>query len=192
MAYVPTPPPPPPPFGARSSIIRVFERAIADPLSLSTRVERRNLMLTSVIATIVVATGLIPTKISALGIDFSTADRRTLLYILCAVVVYFLAAFITGASADVARWAVDVDLAASGEEPTERSNVSKARNDIHEFVAMIVVMCRVWFDFILPLVVGSSAAFVSFIGYIPYQNEIMHAVNDAAKQIVRELGLPPG
>lgn len=61
---------------------------VQDPLSGVTRSERKILLGVSVIAIAIVKTGLIPTKISALGIEFSQADRSALLGVMALVVIY--------------------------------------------------------------------------------------------------------
>jgi hypothetical protein len=55
----------------------------------------------SAIGIVIVKAGLIPTKISALGVDFSQADQRTLLWVLLGVVAYFLVMFVVYALSDI-------------------------------------------------------------------------------------------
>ena len=77
---------------------------LRDPLSEVTRNERRFLLGMSIVAIALVRTGLIPSKISALGIEFSQADQKSLLSILALITLYFLAAFILYASNDFVAW----------------------------------------------------------------------------------------
>lgn len=85
------------PFDA--DIIRV-----TDPLSQNTRAVRKSLLVSSVIAIAVVKTGFIPTKISALGLEFSQADRGSMLWLIGAVVAFFLLSFLVAAFADFMAW----------------------------------------------------------------------------------------
>lgn len=74
---------------------------LRDILREETRKERRNLLAVSAVGIVIVKAGLIPTKISALGIDFSQADQRTLLWILFGIVSYFLIVFAVYAMSDI-------------------------------------------------------------------------------------------
>jgi amino acid permease len=51
-----------------------------------------------------VRTGLVPSKISALGLEFSQTDQKSLLSILALITLYFVAAFILYASSDFVAW----------------------------------------------------------------------------------------
>ncbi|MHB1051197.1 MAG: hypothetical protein ACYC09_14050 [Bacteroidota bacterium] len=85
---------------------KLQELNFSDFLSESTRKEKRALLGISVIAIAIVQTGLLPTKISALGIEFQLNDQRALLLLMVFVVVYFLIAFTMHASTDFIRWRV--------------------------------------------------------------------------------------
>ena len=69
-----------------------------------TRAERRILLGVAMLAVAVAQTGLIPSKISALGIEFEPADQRALLVILAVIVSYFTIAFAIYAAADFLTW----------------------------------------------------------------------------------------
>jgi len=62
------------------------------------------LLVVSVLASGVSVTGLIPTKISALGLEFSATDRSALMYLLAVVTIYFLVTFLVYAVADFTSW----------------------------------------------------------------------------------------
>lgn len=79
---------------------------LRDPLSEVARKERRNLLIISAIGIVVVKTGLIPTKISALGIEFSQTDRHSLLFTIAAVVIYCLIAFSIYSWSDLLAWKI--------------------------------------------------------------------------------------
>jgi hypothetical protein len=69
------------------------EILLQDPLSKVTRQERSRLLVVSLIGTLVAKAGIVPTKISALGIELSSANQKMFLHSLSAVVLYFLIAF---------------------------------------------------------------------------------------------------
>ena len=61
-----------------------------DPLSEVTRRERRMLLACTLLGVGVVKTGLVPTKIEALGVEFDKTNQQALLFLLALVVGYFL------------------------------------------------------------------------------------------------------
>ncbi len=73
---------------------------VDDPLNQVTRTERRNLLGVSALGIVIVKTGLLPTQISALGIQFSQTDRVALLHSIAIVDIYFLIAFLLYAVSD--------------------------------------------------------------------------------------------
>ena len=80
---------------------------LKDPLSQETRKERRSLLAVSALGLIIVKAGLVPTRIAALGIEFSQADRTTLLWSLALITIYFLVAFLFYALADYSSYRID-------------------------------------------------------------------------------------
>lgn len=83
--------------------------SLKDPLSQVTRAERRMLLGVSALSIFVTRTGLIPTKISALGVDFEQSDQRALLVVMALVVGYFLGAFLVYGFTDYLSWRVTYD-----------------------------------------------------------------------------------
>ena len=89
----------------------LFPKAILkSPLSDDTKNERRNLLVASAIGIIIVKTGLIPTKISALGIEFSETDKTMVLKILAWIMIYLTISFSIYALSDFVSRVVDVFL----------------------------------------------------------------------------------
>ena len=80
------------------------EIRIRDPLSDVTRKERRLLLGVSVIGIALVKIGLVPSKISAFGIDFTPVNQKSLVYLFAVIVIYFLAAFIIYSASDFIAW----------------------------------------------------------------------------------------
>lgn len=66
----------------------------SDPLSPTTRQERRSLLIVSLISVTMTWGGIIPQKFSAFGIELNNFKERNLLLLLAAVVIYFLAEFV--------------------------------------------------------------------------------------------------
>jgi hypothetical protein len=77
---------------------------VQDPLSSVTRNERKMLLFVSAIGITMVKIGLVPDKITALGIEFSQTNQLSLMILLVVINIYFLAAFLSYASSDYAAW----------------------------------------------------------------------------------------
>lgn len=75
-------------------------------LGPNTMSARRNLLIVSTIGLIISRTGLVPTKISALGIEFSSKDLSSLQMILIAVVGYFFLTFVIYSTSDLLIWRI--------------------------------------------------------------------------------------
>jgi hypothetical protein len=168
--------------------------AIRDPLSEVTRNERRFLLGVSIIAIALVRTGLVPSKISALGIEFSQTDQKSLLFVLALVTSYFVAAFLLYAGSDFVAWRLafraavnewveqtkkrDEDRArriALGQEdsrhPVEAYSERFARSRIISRIARPTSFLRATFDFLLPLIVGIYATILLLRTHPPLQQE---------------------
>lgn len=99
---------------------------VADPLSPHTRSVRKSLLISSVVSIFIATTGLIPEKISALGIEFSRADRGSMLWVLGLVVAFLLVSFTVTAAADFAAWRMSFSAKAWEEESQGYDNVRKS------------------------------------------------------------------
>jgi hypothetical protein len=80
------------------------ELRLRDPLNEVTRKERRFLLGLSLISILVAKTGLMPTKISALGIECTRADQNTILWVMILLVLYTLVAFVIYGIPDFMLW----------------------------------------------------------------------------------------
>jgi hypothetical protein len=80
------------------------EIRLKDPLSDVTRKERRALLGAGAIGLVMVKAGLVLSKISALGIDLSPTDQKTLLRATAFVVGYFAISFLIYAASDFLAW----------------------------------------------------------------------------------------
>ena len=168
------------------------EIAIRDPLSEVTRNERRFLLAVSIIAIALVRTGLVPSKISALGIEFSQTDQKSLLSVLALVTLYFVVAFSLYASSDFIAWrlafraAVKDWVAQSKKHEHERALVRDrpdrhplddyyqrflARSRIVSFFSRPASFLRAVFEFLLPIIVGIYATILLWRTPPPLQQE---------------------
>ncbi|HVF60811.1 MAG TPA: hypothetical protein VNJ70_13470 [Thermoanaerobaculia bacterium] len=84
--------------------LEVEKLRVSDPLSEVTRRERKALLAVSAVGVAIVRTHLLPTKIVALGVDFSSTNQNALLNILALIIGYFVLAFLIYASSDFVAW----------------------------------------------------------------------------------------
>ncbi|MBB1336211.1 hypothetical protein [Pseudoalteromonas sp. SR44-2] len=76
-------------------MLKTIQEKLKEPLNESTRLSRKYLMLSSFVGVLVGNVGLIPDKITAFGISFTSSNQAALITLLCAVVIYFLVNFLT-------------------------------------------------------------------------------------------------
>jgi hypothetical protein len=81
-----------------------FATVLRDPLSEVTRKERVYLLGSSIVGIAILKTGLVPSKITALGIELEKGHQEAILSLLGLVVLYFLAAFVVYATSDFLAW----------------------------------------------------------------------------------------
>jgi hypothetical protein len=142
---------------------------LGDPLNPISRKARRDLLAASSIGILVSIAGLVPTRISALGIDLSLPEQRGLPLVMALVVLYFIAAFVTYGLSDffiwrkryqdhlehVERFVENLDL--SDQEAYEE--MSRRLPDIGWLYrwSKPLTYVRVFFEFALPVLVGVCA-----------------------------------
>jgi hypothetical protein len=148
---------------------------LKDPLSKEAREERRNLLVVSAVGLVIERTGLIPSKIEALGIEFGQANQDSLLWIIALIVGYFLCAFLVYGVPDFIAWRIVF-------RPTLSDHVKKVLADIKDksFESVLketspttlmfllkavkpVSWIRAFFEFIVPVLIGLVA-----IGFLVY------------------------
>jgi hypothetical protein len=147
---------------------------LKDPLSQVTRAERRMLLGISALSIFVTSTGLIPTRVSALGVDFGQSDQRALLLVLALVVGYFLVAFIVYGLTDYLSWRITGDesrRSAYLKFYEQMHTTRKERDEMREtfgsdwisqwpkHVVQPATLLRGAFEFFLPIAVGAYAIF---------------------------------
>ena len=158
----------------RSILGKLHSLQVGEVLRDVTRAERRILLGVSMLSVAVAHTGLIPSKISALGIEFERADQRALLVILVIIVVYFTLTFVIYAAADFLAWRSAHDEALlrhlqhehafvripddPQDKPAERTQ-KKIRRQLWWWgtLARKTSYLRAVWEFVLPIVVGLYA-----------------------------------
>ncbi|MCX6953041.1 MAG: hypothetical protein NTV51_12880 [Verrucomicrobia bacterium] len=161
--------------------------ALGDPLTEITRKERRNLIGLSAVGLFVAWAGLVPSKISALGIEFNKTEQEYFKIGISFGVLYFTAAFGLYAWSDFLVWrlrqirSVNAQAAASAEKEVGLFGASGAYEQVRKMeldrlgkdtlfkfplltrifssATRPTAMVRAGFDFLFPLVLGVVAFF---------------------------------
>ena len=110
---------------------------LQDPLTEVTRRERRMLLAASLLALTVVHAGIVPEKISAIGVEFSKVDQRYILLLLGLVILYFMVGFFTYALSDFFAWRWTL-LQALAEIKAKRALAAEDQrlNELEKFAAL--------------------------------------------------------
>ncbi|WP_155522576.1 hypothetical protein [Salinivibrio sp. HTSP] len=81
-----------------------FSERLREPLNETTRKVRRNLMAASVVGIVLTKVGLVPTKISAFGVEFSSSNQQALMLLLASAICYFMVSFIVYVYSELTAW----------------------------------------------------------------------------------------
>jgi amino acid transporter len=142
---------------------------LADPLSAIARAERRNLLLASTVAILIAHVNLVPTRFTALGLEFAPPAQAAFVVITAFVVGYFIVAFGFYAVADLFVWRKRYyDYLAAVERASKDWTLEDQieHDEIHANLPTLdwyyewsprVANVRMLFEFALPLLVGAYA-----------------------------------
>lgn len=89
---------------------------LVDPLSPHTRSVRKSLLIASTFGIAIATTGFIPEKVSALGVEFSQADRGSMLLLLSVIIGFLWVSFAVVAATDFTAWRMSWSAKAWEEE----------------------------------------------------------------------------
>ena len=146
-----------------------LEVFLGDFLMDRTRRQRQILLVVCAIGLTIAGTGLVPSKITTLGIEFCATDQRTMFVIIAAILVYFLVAFLIYAASDYFTWRTVYTLSVRESEQAsiagqQRTQKSLQTLEIDQRVQWLrtyakhplpkmtkpIVWVRVFFDLIFP------------------------------------------
>jgi hypothetical protein len=106
-------------------------RLAENPLSEQSRAAHRNLLLIGSLSIVVAELNLVPTRISALGVDLDVGDQHGIRWALLIAVIYFGVAFLAPAVIDFAAWrGTHTDARQSGK--TTRANIARFTTELQE------------------------------------------------------------
>ena len=144
-------------------------KALTDFLTDIARKERRNLLFASTVGIFIAHLGLVPSKVSALGVDFNAPEQSSFLVLVALTVTYFVGAFAIYGLADYFIWRTryhDYEIAAEMEGMNWTPDDQEEHDLVQSFAPRIdwlhrlvpkLIYTRVSFDFLLPIVVGLYA-----------------------------------
>lgn len=147
----------------------IFTDYLSDPLGEITRKVRRNLLIAGTVGVLVAEAGLVPSKISALGIDLSAPAQDVFVMLVGLVIVYFLCAFFIYGVSDFFAWGKTYQdyLEAVERVQSNWSHKKQAQYDLKRTavgdIAWIysaskpVAFIRIFFEFGLPIIYGLFA-----------------------------------
>lgn len=140
------------------------------PLRERTLAERKYLLLSSAGALVVARGGLVPSKITFLGIEFSAAQATALMRIGAAVVVYFALTFAIYAFADWLVWRMEIQASRASQGLTYPEGVNPGGPEYDAYLLQqipaavgfstyVAAVLLAVFEFALPLAAGAFALY---------------------------------
>lgn len=145
---------------------------LRDPLSAISRLERRNLLIASTVGLFVGHVGMVPTQVSALGLTFNGPAQNAFTILFILIILYMMVAFFVYAVADFFVWRkcyLDYQVASEQEnsgwtlqDQDEANELGRSIPPIYWYwkYAPLVAWFRVFFDFVLPFIIGSCAVII--------------------------------
>lgn len=152
---------------------------MASSISEQTVKERKYLLIASAVGLFISFTGSVPTKFSALGIEFSAKEQSAFVIAIIVIVLYFLLAFIIYGWSDFLRWRIEyqklieadvrdmLNWSREDQEMYDQDEVYFHINRLHwpyrlrKPTALLVVV----FEYVLPLIVA-TASVASLLYYV--------------------------
>jgi hypothetical protein len=139
-----------------------------------TQKDRKHLLISSVIGIAIGTSGIIPTRVSALGIEFSYQDRVALLWVLWGIVFYLLVAFCLHAGSDYFAWREtnlrrleEIEARMRTGEGDMTAHISQRdRIKAGRRVSLWHVL-QISFEFILPLLLAASSMVALYSAQTP-------------------------
>lgn len=147
----------------RNIVHTPLDAAFQDPLGTLSREARNRLLLVSVISILVATIGLVPTKIEALGVEFSAKEQAGLLYALSLFTVYFGIEFAVYGLSDIYRWRTGVNTAVLAYR-RQQGNTDESEVSLRDMP--IDVRVRYFFDTLFPMCLGVIAASLPALRHI--------------------------
>lgn len=147
---------------------------IGSSLSEQTKKERKFLLISSAVGYFIALTGSVPTKLTALGIEFSAKEQGAFIFTIVGVISYFLLAFLIYGWSDFLKWRITYQEFL---ESTVRDMLNWSQEDQQEYdsdevyihinrlkwaykIRKPTILLTVLFEYALPLIVASFSIFI--------------------------------
>ncbi|KKK62723.1 hypothetical protein LCGC14_3001480 [marine sediment metagenome] len=136
---------------------------VKDPLSEVARKDRRALLGISVIGIVIVKANIMPTKLTAFGIEFGKTDQNFLLFAILLITAYFLFAFVLYSLSDFL--AFQIEWAKLFKEREEINSGKIPKEDVGKVFYirrylnkhLLFYLIRGLFEFLFPIIIGIYA-----------------------------------
>ena len=175
-----------------------FSERLREPLNETTRKVRRNLMAASVIGVVITKVGLVPSKISAFGVDFSSSNQQALMTLLAAAIIYFIINFLVYVYSELTAWQI---VFASKQievlkEEAERKRISlTGRNSDEEFQDHIrhlyyrskpTFIFRLTVELAIPIVFAVYSCYSLLNFDVPIKEKETPAIQEPANKAIKK------
>lgn len=142
-----------------------------NPLNEISRRERKYLLMTSAIGIFVAFTGVIPTKISALGIELNASEQKAFLLMLALIIGYFLLAFLIYGFKDFLNWRIEYqsqieESLREALNQTYEDHIAEQHDEVRDYIKRLhwpyklkkpTVWIHIIFEFVFPIFVALFA-----------------------------------
>lgn len=171
-----------------------FSDRLRDPLNDTTRKVRRNLMAASAIGVVITKVGLVPSKISAFGIEFTSSNQQVLLTLLAISIGYFAVSFIVYVYSELTAWQVvlaskeleEIKRAINEDELKIFGTVSTERIETRfRFLSIKTkptFYTRILFEVAIPLVFACYSCYALIKAEPPKENQPSNVITQPANK----------
>lgn len=181
-----------------------FMDRLREPLSPTTRRVRRNVLAASAVGIAIVKVPLVPSKIPALGIDFTSADQGALLLFIAAIVTYYGISFITYVISEVVAWQlalrqerIDRFEDRQLKNPVQEEGVAgirtrELREDLYRqdhfwvVLSQPIFLIRATFEVLVPVLLAVYSVVVLVSAELPIPSSDAHAEGKSATESSKE------
>ena len=166
-----------------------FSEKLQDPICETTRKQKRNLLIFSLLGIVIAKARIFPTEITALGVKFSHGDSASILSMLSWIILYYLITFVIYSWSEfVALRIWSIEKEEEYRKALERSGGMEERYR-HGIFGSLALRFRTYFEFLVPIIISVTAIVWLWAAEPPpiSQNEPVKTNTEQKVQV----GLPP-
>lgn len=173
-----------------------FSDRLREPLNETTRKARRNLLASAVVGVVIAKVGLVPTKISAFGVDFTSANQESLLLLLACAIAYFAITFVVYLYSELIAWQLvfrskEIEQLKEEANREARGRYSDMDMYFHErtrrtyFQAKPAFFIRIFIELFIPIAFAAYSA-VTLLNTEP--SSVVEPANKSSQQDTSKVG----